>query len=379
MDAKDDTNIVGFTKPFKFLFFKIKSKPIYAKGAPNAPMQPSVAAAQQAPAGQYPNAGSQPYLGAQVPTQQPPQVQPATPQASQQAARTESRQEQGKVTKFQLYVDKIVAKQKNLDITLRDQGIKGGPEKFVKKMITNAIILAIVIGAITVIIFDQILAIRVSNPIPIALVLGAVIAYGAYNALFRQFLGYPFAKAKSEGKEIERGILFAARDMIISLRSGVPLFNAMTAVSTGYGAASKEFVKIISLIQLGMPMDQAMEEISSVSSSRTFKRIMLQASVSIKEGADIVQALQEVVDQVMQERVIELRRYGQRLNALSMFYMLFGIIFPSMGVAVLTILTTFVNVFTVTTSFLIFVLIFIAILQFIFIMVMKNSRPIFSM
>ncbi len=362
MDSNDN-NIVGFTKPKKFLFFKIKSKPIYKK----ADTTEQSVTPQAPPQSQMPPTIVQP---------QPQDIPAEIPQSAPQQPQQNNKQT---ITKFQLYVAKVVAKQKGLEMILRDQGIKGGPEKFVKRMLFSAIIVAIVIGIITMVLFDKILAMKVANPAPIAVLLGAVIAFGGYNALFRQFLRFPFSKSKSEGKEIEKGILFAARDMIISLRSGVPLFNAMTAVSSGYGVASKEFVKIISLIQLGMPMDQAMEEISNSSSSKTFKRIMLQASVSIKEGADIVQALQEVVDQVMQERVIELRRYGQRLNALSMFYMLFGIIFPSMGVAVLTILTTFVNVFTVTTSFLIFVLIFIAILQFIFIMVMKNSRPIFSM
>ena len=133
------------------------------------------------------------------------------------------------------------------------------------------------------------------------------------------------------------------------------------------------------LVELGMPIEQAMEDVSQRSRSKTFKRIILQASVSIKAGADITGALQSVVEEVMQERVIELRRYGQRLNALSMFYMLFGVIFPSMGIAVATILTTFIAIFTINFSVLIATLVGMIFLQVIFLNIMRSSRPTFAM
>jgi flagellar protein FlaJ len=197
--------------------------------------------------------------------------------------------------------------------------------------------------------------------------------------MFNRFIQYPLDKSVVASGDIERDILFAARDLVISMRSGMPLFNAITAVSTGYGAASLEFAKIVELVQLGTPIEQAIDEVSTRSKSKTFKRIMLQATVSLKAGADVVGALQGVVDEVMQERVIELRRYGQRLNALAMFYMLFGVIFPSMGIAVAAILTTFINIITLDQSTLTFALIGIFFLQVIFLNIMRSSRPTFAM
>jgi hypothetical protein len=135
----------------------------------------------------------------------------------------------------------------------------------------------------------------------------------------------------------------------------------------------------VELVQLGSPIEQALDDVSSRSQSRTFKRIMLQATVSLKAGADVVGALQGVVEEVQQERVIELRRYGQRLNALAMFYMLFGVIFPSMGIAVAAILTTFINIFSVTESTLLMAIVGIFFLQIIFLNIMRGSRPTFAM
>src|SRR5208283_3397400 len=128
-----------------------------------------------------------------------------------------------------------------------------------------------------------------------------------------------------------------------------------------------------------MPLEDAIDKTVDETKSQSFRRLMLQASVSIRAGADVVSALQGVIDQLDQERVIELRRYGQRLNAIAMFYMLFGIILPSMGVAVITILTTFIAIFTVTPAVLAFVVIGVLFLQIVFLQLIRTSRPVFTM
>ena len=132
-------------------------------------------------------------------------------------------------------------------------------------------------------------------------------------------------------------------------------------------------------MQLGTPLEDAIDEIVSATKSPSFRKIMLQASVSIKVGADVTSALQSVIDQLTQERVIELRRYGQRLNAIAMFYMLFGIILPSMGIAVLTILTTFIPIFPVNVTLLEVVVVGLIFLQVVFLQMIRSSRPVFSM
>src|SRR5208283_4088466 len=86
--------------------------------------------------------------------------------------------------------------------------------------------------------------------------LGGVVFYVA----FQTFLNFPTQKGKSTSKNVERDILFAARDMIISLRSGMPLFNAITSISTGYGDASREFAKIVEKVQLGTPLEDAIDQ-----------------------------------------------------------------------------------------------------------------------
>ena len=279
-----------------------------------------------------------------------------------------------KPNKFRLYVEGIGAKQKGLETALRDQGIKESLYSFVKRMIISSALVAAVIGITLGLLFYHLGMNMVESTL-----FAVVLAFAVFRSALTSFLRFPTAKKSRSGKLIERDILFASRDMIISLRSGMPLFNAITSVSKGYGEASQEFERVVNRVQLGMPLEEAIDATVAESKSPSFRRIMLQASTSIKAGADVVEGLQSIIDQLSQERVIELRRYGQRLNALAMFYMLFGIILPSMGIAVVTILTTFIALFTVTESILIMVLIMLLFMQVIFLKLITASRPIFTM
>jgi flagellar protein FlaJ len=355
--------IIGFTKPKRFLFLKVKSKPIY--GTPGS--QGAAQTLQQTNgAVQTPNSAAK----------QQSMQSPFTFQIKQKAApeqqKTQIKARAKRPNAMQMYFASIAAKHKNLEASLRAQNIKESPYEFVKKMfIYSLLISAVAAIAVGVLLVEY----GVNYGALLALMLGI----GCFYGFFGKFIKYPIDRSTVVGKDIEKDILFAARDLVISMRSGMPLFNAVTAVSTGYGAASLEFAKVVELVQLGSPIEQALDDVSSSSQSRTFKRIMLQATVSLRAGADVVGALQGVVDEVMQERVIELRRYGQRLNALAMFYMLFGVIFPSMGIAVAAILTTFINLFTVDENTLIFALVGIFFLQIIFLNIMRSSRPTFAM
>jgi flagellar protein FlaJ len=271
------------------------------------------------------------------------------------------------------YVDNLAIKNRSLETALKKQGIKESPSEFIRRMVIAAVFISVMMGVAIIIIF-----MKLGMAIPISILLGAVLGLATYMFALRSFMGFPVQKSAKSGKSVERDILFTVRDMIISLRSGMPLYNAIVLASTGYGDASLEFKKIVEKVQLGIPLGTAIDEVIEETKSKSFKRIMLQASVSIKSGSDVVNALQGVINQLSEERVIALRSYGQKLNAIAMFYMLFGIILPSMGIAVLTILTTFIAIFTVNIEVLAAALVGILFLQIIFLKIIISSRPVFT-
>ena len=319
---------------------------------------------------------SQPNSDAQaqaVPSPQPqsqPQPQFQIPQQPKPAPKFTAAQRPGR---WHLFVESIGAKQKGLEEALREQGVKGTLYSFVQRMIIAAMMIGVVLGITFFVLFTH-LHVALPAAVILAVLIGFMVFYFGMNA----FMSFPKHKGKKNAKGVERDILFAARDMIIALRSGMPLFNTLVSVSTGYGDASREFQKVVERVQLGMPLESAIDQTIAESKSESFRRLMLQASVSIKAGGDTVTALQSVIDQLSQERVIEIRRYGQRLNAIAMFYMLFGVILPSMGIAVVTILTTFIALFTVTPQLLEAGLVGILFLQIVFLQMIRGSRPSFS-
>ncbi len=310
--------------------------------------------------------------------------QAATRQPSAQAAggaaaaggqqRQAKRQARGSGLKN--YLEGVASKQKGLEEALKERNIKSGVYEFAKRMFIAAIAIGIVIGAFALMIFNRLLAQKVSEPLPVAALLAAVIAYAVFRTSFANFLNYPKHRARSQGNAIEANMLFAARHLILSLRAGMPLFNAIVYVSSGYGEASKEFAKIVDMVQLGTSLEHAMEETAARSASPTFRRVMLQAYSSLLSGANVEAALQSIVDQVSQERLIEQRRFGQKLNALAMFYMLFGVILPSIGIAVATILTTFVSAFTINGTVLAMGIVGILLMQIVFLRLMSGARPV---
>lgn len=300
-----------------------------------------------------------------------PQQQDVQPVVQRNAA---PEQDMRPPSAFKKKIESIGKKRKGLEEAMKEQQMKVSMYDFVRNMLVAAVALGITSGIAMFLLFTRVLPTLAASVI-LSLMVGLMVTL----ATFQMFLGFPLRKSKGASKSIERDILFAARDMIISLRSGMPLFNAITSVSTGYGEASREFGKIVDKVQIGVPLEDAIDQTVASTRSPSFRRIMLQAAVSIRAGADVTSALQSIIDQLSQERVIELRRYGQKLNAIAMFYMLFGIIMPSMGIAVLTILTTFIAIFSVNITVLEFALVGIIFLQIVFLKLIGSSRPVFSM
>lgn len=275
---------------------------------------------------------------------------------------------------FKKHIQKLAIKNRKIEAQLKQHGIRESLEDFIQRMFIASLIVSLVVSAMLLL-----LLVRLGVVLPAAIVLTVAMGFAVNQFAFNSFLRYPLRKAEAASKNIERDILFATRDMIISLRSGMPLYNAIVSISTGYGDASAEFAKVTDRAQLGMSLEEAIDQTISESKSASFRRIMLQASASIKAGADIVAALQSITDQLSQEHLIALRRYGQRLNAIAMFYMLFGVILPSMGIAIATILTTFISVFTVNTALLEAAIVGIIFLQVVFLQLIRGSRPVFAM
>ncbi len=197
---------------------------------------------------------------------------------------------------------------------------------------------------------------------------------------FNYFMFLPDVKIIKRVRQIDYNLVFAGRHLLIALKSGLPLFDSLLGLTSGYGEVSIEFKKIVEKITLGMPPNQAMKEVATKNPSMAFRRIIFQLVNAMSSGSDLTDSLAVVLDQVSKEQIITLKTYGQKLNPVVMFFMIFGIIFPSLGIAFAIILFSFMgigkDVFNSSILFLIFL--GVGILQFLFLSYIESSRPRYS-
>lgn len=198
---------------------------------------------------------------------------------------------------------------------------------------------------------------------------------------FNSSLYKPKLLIKKRQKAIDQEIVFAGRHLLIELRSGVTLYDSMVGVSQEYGEVSKEFNKIVEKIALGVPANVALHDVAEYSPSPYFRRIVLQIANSLTSGSDVADSLEVVLEQVAQEQVIALKAYGQKLNPIVMFFMLFGVIMPSLGVAFMIIVFSVVGAgFAKMGATLLLIALFaLAVTQYLFLSIAENSRPNFDL
>lgn len=247
-------------------------------------------------------------------------------------------------------------------------GMAETPAEFLEKVIFSSVFLSLVLTVLTGLLMN----IARMNYL-FALILLPMYLAGS----FFYFMLYPEAKRIKRQRDIDAELVFAGRHLLIALRAGMPLFDSLVGVSEGYGSVSEEFRKIVEKINLGVPMGQAVREAGTNLPSDAFSRIMLQLANALSSGADVASALETVLNQISREQAISLKAYGQKLNPTLMFYMMFGIVFPSLGVAFAIILFSIVSGGSIglNSTSLIYVALIIALVQFIFLSMLESARP----
>ena len=272
---------------------------------------------------------------------------------------------------FKSFLNAVALRFPNLKKQLLQADMHYTPAGYVQR----ALFTAAVIDACLLLISGVLLK---EHPLFIPILLLLLIVY--FGGGFLYAMQFPSVKAKGRAKRMEQEIVFAGRHMLIELKSGVPLFDSMLGISRDYGEVSLEFNKIVEKVTLGVPMGAAMHDVADSNPSQYFKRVVMQMANSLASGSDVSLALEASLNQVSNEQTLELKAYGQKLNPIVMFFMIFGIIMPSLGVAFLIIMVSFLGGSTISfgPSTLFWILAGIGLIQFLFLSMVESSRPKFD-
>jgi flagellar protein FlaJ len=186
---------------------------------------------------------------------------------------------------------------------------------------------------------------------------------------------YPRLLVMKRVKELDKNLLFAMRHLLLQVKSGIPLFDSMVSVSRGqYGMISKEFNDAVRKISTGMRDVEALEEMALKNPSLYFRRTLWQLSNAIRAGSDVGQTLDIIINNLSNEQRIMVRQYGAQLNPLAFMYMMFGVILPSLGIALMVSLSSFTGLGIEPFMFW-GIIAFLVIFKFNFLGIVKNKRP----
>lgn len=204
---------------------------------------------------------------------------------------------------------------------------------------------------------------------------GAVVALVVALFIFTNLLLYPKSASRKRVRNIDSNLVFALRTILVQVKSGVSLFDAIKMVSRKeYGYISKEFKSIAEKISSGEIEEGVLKEAATTNPSKYYKKAMWQIINGMKAGGDIADIMQEIVRSIIQDERIEIEKYGGQLRLLSLVYMMLGIIIPALGVTFLIVLSSFPQI-NITEIVFWTLLGFVVLFQFMYLGVVKTKRP----
>ena len=252
-----------------------------------------------------------------------------------------------------------------LKMKLKQAGIDDKPEDFIKKTFLSAFYMT------TGLVVALFLILAKYNVLKGVLFL---IVPVVFFVMFFYMIRLPDLRISKKEKEISKEIVFAGRFLIIEIESGVPLYNAMINVSKNYDVIGRYFKEITDKIDLGTSMEDALNEAVEFIPSNDFRKILWQIINSIRTGSNVAKSLSSVMEQITKDQITEVNKYGKKLNPLAMFYMIVAVILPSLGMTMLIILSSFIK-FELSLTILLALAGFLGFVQFMFISMVKFSRP----
>jgi pilus assembly protein TadC len=184
----------------------------------------------------------------------------------------------------------------------------------------------------------------------------------------------PRAKMFKRIKAIDNDILFTGRYLLIKLSAGKPLLNALDDTARSPGAASAHIKEIVDEINFGTPIEEALRVAAETSPSKYMRKILFQIHSAIRVGIDVTSNLQSVLDEIENEQALEIEKYAKKLNTVALFYMIAAVVIPSLGLTIAMVVLALIS-FPVNAFIYGVMIVFIIIINIIFIMVFRGIRP----
>ncbi|MFH0927435.1 MAG: type II secretion system F family protein [Candidatus Micrarchaeota archaeon] len=162
------------------------------------------------------------------------------------------------------------------------------------------------------------------------------------GGLFMLHMYYPRILSKSVATKIDRGLVFASRDMLIQVSSGIPLYQTLANVADGdYGQVSVEFKKAVSEARSGTSLTTALENMAVRNQSKYIKKMAWQLVTAMRSGANLTKSLKGIIKLLVDYQLRQIKAYNAELNFIVLIYLLAAAVLPTVGTTILVIFSVF--------------------------------------
>jgi flagellar protein FlaJ len=186
---------------------------------------------------------------------------------------------------------------------------------------------------------------------------------------------YPGIIMRKIARKESNDLLFALREIMMNVNSGVPLFDSMKNVANAsYGYVSRDFAWVVTQIERGIAQKEALRNLALKSDSEYLKRAVWQMVNALETGSSMSTALPGITSSLENYMYRDIRNYSSNLNFLLLLYMLVAAVVPSLGITFLVLLSAFgeLGVDIITVGALVGIS---ALIQIMMIGYMGSTRP----
>jgi flagellar protein FlaJ len=243
--------------------------------------------------------------------------------------------------------------------------MKISPQDFIRRSLQSSFLYAVMLSLLSLMVVAR-------AELPLFIPLIVFVAF-FYIVLMLQ-LKAPQVRLSRRVKLIDNDVLFTGRFLLIKLSSGRPLLNALSDTAKSPGAASLHIKEIVDEINFGTPIEVALQLSVETSPSRYFRNVVFQITNALKVGLDVTQNLETVLSEIEAEQALEIEKYGKKLSSVALFYMILGVVIPSLGMTIFMVVATLVSI-QINVWIYGLMLFFIIAVNFAFIIVFRQIRP----
>ncbi len=261
-----------------------------------------------------------------------------------------------------------LALQPGLRITLPKIGYDLDPEAYCAASLLSSFFYGLMLFAIS-------LAATMLRGTAEPLVLSLAVGTGTWAVFLMLHLAYPGIVLSKMATKESKDLLFALREIIMGVDSGVPLFDSIRNVASAeYGYVSAAFTEVVRDIESGIPEVDALRMLALRTESEYMKRTVWQMVNALESGASMEAALMGMVESIEGYTYRDIKNYSCNLNFLLLIYMLVASVVPSLGITLMVLLSAFsgLGVDVTTISLLVGSS---AVVQVILIGYMGSTRP----